>query len=126
MSTELHLLLKLYRTKKITKKMENNIKNKVIIITGASSGLGEETAKHLAQKGAIVVLGARRADKLEQIARDITSKGGTAIYQVTDVTSKAQVQRLVDLAVTSYGRIDVLINNAGIMPIAPMRVGQYD
>ncbi len=109
--------------------MENNIKNKVIVITGASSGLGEETAKHLAQKGAIVVLGARRADKLEQIVSDITSKGGKAIYQVTDVTNKAQVQRLVDLAVTTYGRIDVLINNAGIMPIAPMsevRTDEWD
>ena len=109
--------------------MENNIKNKVIVITGASSGLGEETAKHLAQKGAIVVLGARRSDKLEQIVSDITSKGGKAIYQVTDVTNKAQVQRLVDLAVTTYGRIDVLINNAGIMPIAPMsevRTDEWD
>jgi len=109
--------------------MENNIKNKVIVITGASSGLGEETAKYLAEKGAIVVLGARRADKLEQIVADITSKGGTALYQVTDVTSKEQVQRLVDTAVTTYGKIDVLINNAGIMPIAPMsdvRTDEWD
>lgn len=72
--------------------MENNIKNKVIVITGASSGLGEETAKYLAEKGAIVVLGARRKDKLEQIVNDINAKGGTALYQVTDVTSKVQVR----------------------------------
>lgn len=100
--------------------MENNIKNKVIVITGASSGLGEETAKHLAERGAIVVLGARRSDKLAQIVNDIRSKGGTALYQLTDVTSKEQVQQLIDIAVTTYGKIDVLINNAGIMPIAPM------
>lgn len=109
--------------------MENNIKNKVIVITGASSGLGEETAKYLAEKGAIVVLGARREDKLEQIVNDINAKGGTALYQVTDVTSKVQVQALVDKAVTTYGKIDVLINNAGIMPIAPMsevRTDEWD
>ncbi|MCE7053149.1 SDR family oxidoreductase [Algoriphagus sp. AGSA1] len=109
--------------------MENNIKNKVIVITGASSGLGEETAKHLAEKGAIVVLGARRADRLRKIVTDITSKGGTASYQVTDVTSKEQVQRLVDIAIATYGKIDVLINNAGIMPIAPLsevRTDEWD
>lgn len=109
--------------------MENNILNKVIVITGASSGLGEATAKHLAQKGAIVVLGARRADKLEAIVNDIKLKGGTATYLVTDVTSKVQVQALVDIAVTTYGKIDVLINNAGIMPIAPMaevRTDEWD
>lgn len=109
--------------------MENNIKDKVIVITGASSGLGEETAKHLAGKGAIVVLGARRSGKLKQIVTDITSKGGKALYQETNVTSKEQVQRLVDLAVNTYGKIDVLINNAGIMPIAPMsevRTDEWD
>jgi len=109
--------------------MENNIKNKVIVITGASSGLGEETAKYLAEKGAIVVLGARRSDKLEQIVADIVSKGGKAIYQVTDVTRKEQVQDLIDIAVTTFGKIDVLINNAGIMPIAPMsevRTNEWD
>ncbi|TRW27144.1 SDR family oxidoreductase [Flavobacterium zepuense] len=109
--------------------MENNIKNKIVVITGASSGLGEETAKHLAEKGAIVVLGARRSDKLEQIVNDITAKGGKALYQVTDVTQKEQVQGLVDIAVSAYGKIDVLINNAGIMPIAPMaevRTDEWD
>jgi len=109
--------------------MENNIKNKVIVITGASSGLGEETAKYLAEKGAIVVLGARREDKLQQIVNEITSNGGKALYQVTDVTNKEQVQQLVDKAVTAYGKIDVLINNAGIMPIAPLsdvRTDEWD
>ncbi|MEN2398680.1 SDR family oxidoreductase [Flavobacterium sp. MC2016-06] len=109
--------------------MENNIKNKVIVITGASSGLGEETAKYLAEKGAIVVLGARRSDKLEKIVNDITAKGGSAIYQQTDVTNKVQVQALVNMAVNTYGRLDVIINNAGIMPIAPMsevRTDEWD
>ena len=109
--------------------MENNIKNKVIVITGASSGLGEETAKYLAEKEAIVVLGARRKDKLKKVVNEINSNGGTAIYKVTDVTDKAQVKALVNMAYTTYDRIDVLINNAGIMPIAPMselRVDEWD
>ena len=100
--------------------MENNIENKVVVITGASSGLGEATAKHLAEKGAKVILGARRTDLLEQIVNDIASKGGAAAYLQTDVTDKTQVQNLVDLAIQKYGKIDVIINNAGIMPIAPM------
>jgi NADP-dependent 3-hydroxy acid dehydrogenase YdfG len=109
--------------------MENNIEKKVIVITGASSGLGEATAKYLAEKGAIVVLGARRADKLQQIVNEITAKGGAATYLVTDVASKVQVQALVDKAVDTYGRLDVIINNAGIMPIAPMaelRTDEWD
>lgn len=100
--------------------MENNIENKVIVITGASSGLGEATAKYLAEKGARVVLGARREDKLAQIANEIKAKGGKAVYLITDVTRKEQVQALVDIAVSTYDKIDVLINNAGMMPIAPM------
>jgi NADP-dependent 3-hydroxy acid dehydrogenase YdfG len=109
--------------------MENNIEKKVIVITGASSGLGEATAKYLAEKGAIVVLGARRADKLEQIVNEITAKGGIAAYLVTDVADKVQVQALVDKAANIFGRIDVIINNAGIMPIAPMselRTDEWD
>ncbi len=109
--------------------MENSIKNKVIVITGASSGLGEATAKHLAVMGGIVVLGARRADKLNEIVSIITLGGGTAIYQVTDVTRKNDVQALVNKAFATYGRVDVMINNAGIMPIAPMsevRTDEWD
>jgi len=109
--------------------MENNIINKVIVITGASSGLGEETAKYLAKKGAMVVLGARRKDRLEKIVSEITSEGGKAVYKATDVTVKSQVQALIDLALSTYNRIDVLINNAGIMPIAPIsevRTDEWD
>lgn len=106
--------------------MESQIEKKVVVITGGSSGLGEATAKYLASKGAIVVLGARRANRLEKIVNDIKLNGGTAIYQITDVTSKEQVQALVDKAVNTYGKIDVLINNAGIMPIAPISEAKTD
>jgi hypothetical protein len=109
--------------------MENLINNKVIVITGASSGLGAATAKYLAARGGLLVLGARRADNLQAIVSSITTAGGKAIYQVTDVTKKKEVQALVDKAVATYGRIDVMINNAGIMPIAPMsevRTDEWD
>jgi NADP-dependent 3-hydroxy acid dehydrogenase YdfG len=109
--------------------MQDNIKNKVVVITGASSGLGEATAMHLANKGAKVVLGARRADLLEKLVNNISSNGGTAAYHQTDVTRKNEVQALMDFAVRKYGKIDVVINNAGIMPIAPMselRTDEWD
>jgi NADP-dependent 3-hydroxy acid dehydrogenase YdfG len=100
--------------------MSTNIENKVVVITGASSGLGEATARHLAARGAAVVLGARRTDKLEQIAADIRAAGGKAEVVATDVTRKEQVQALMDTAVRVFGRVDVLINNAGLMSIAPL------
>nr|WP_315252069.1 SDR family oxidoreductase [uncultured Duganella sp.] len=100
--------------------MSNNIANKVVVITGASSGLGESTARYLAARGAAVVLGARRIDKLEQIAAEIRAAGGKAEVVSTDVTDKAQVQALIDTGVRIFGRVDVLINNAGLMSIAPL------
>lgn len=109
--------------------MENTIENKVIVITGASSGLGMASAKYLAAKGASVVLGARREDRLKEIVNDITSTGGKATYLTIDVKQKADVQALVDKAVSTYGKIDVIINNAGLMPIAPMsevRTDEWD
>ncbi|MRX10820.1 SDR family NAD(P)-dependent oxidoreductase [Pseudoduganella sp. FT25W] len=109
--------------------MSTNIENKVVVITGASSGLGEATARHLAARGAIVVLGARRIDQLEKIAGDIRAAGGKAEVQAADVTSREQVQALIDTAVRIYGRVDVLINNAGLMSIAPMdelKVDEWD
>ncbi|WKL56705.1 SDR family oxidoreductase [Asticcacaulis sp. ZE23SCel15] len=92
--------------------MENA--NKVVVITGASSGLGEATARLLVQQGAKVVLGARRLDRLKALASEL-GLSEDAVVQ-TDVVDHAQVQRLVDRAITLHGRIDVLINNAGLMP----------
>jgi len=100
--------------------MENNIKDKVVIITGASSGMGEAAAKHLATLGATVVLGARRADKIEKLAQDIQQTGGKALAITADVTKLEQVKNLVDTAVEQFGRVDVMINNAGLMPLSPM------
>lgn len=96
------------------------IKNKVIVITGASSGIGEATAKLLATHGAKVVLGARREQRLKTLVNEI---GENAIYQVTDVTSYEDVTNLIKLATDKYGKIDVLFNNAGIMPQGFLREG---
>ncbi|OFX51604.1 MAG: oxidoreductase [Bacteroidetes bacterium GWB2_41_8] len=100
--------------------MENNIKGKVVVITGASSGMGEAAAKNLSQLGAAVVLGARRADRIEKLANEIQESGGKAIAIATDVTQRDQVKKLVDSAVEKFGRVDVILNNAGIMPLSPM------
>jgi NADP-dependent 3-hydroxy acid dehydrogenase YdfG len=100
--------------------MSQNIEGKVVVITGASSGLGEATARLLSAEGATVVLGARRTDRIESLAAELTASGGKALAVVTDVTDKEQVQALVDAAVQTYGRIDVMINNAGLMPHSPL------
>jgi NADP-dependent 3-hydroxy acid dehydrogenase YdfG len=100
--------------------MKNKIEGKVVVITGASSGLGEAAARLLSAQGASVVLGARRADRLKSLADELTGKGGKALAVTTDVTRRDQVKKLVDAAVKKFGRIDVMINNAGIMPRAPL------
>src|SRR2546425_7868173 len=100
--------------------MRNNIQGKVVVITGASSGLGEATARHLSAQGASVVLGARRVDRLQSLANELTGRGGKALAVATDVTHCHQVKRLVDAAVQTFRRVDVMINNAGIMPRAPL------
>ena len=100
--------------------MRDAISGKIIVITGASSGMGEAVARHLAGKGAKVVAAARRAERIEALVADITKSGGDAIAVPTDVTKKEDVQKLVDTAVSTYGRIDVLINNAGVMPLSPL------
>jgi NADP-dependent 3-hydroxy acid dehydrogenase YdfG len=109
--------------------MTDNIAGKTIVITGASSGMGAAAARHLAEKGAPVVLGARRADRIEALAAEIAEAGGKATAVVTDVTKREDLQRLMDVSVETYGRIDVLINNAGVMPLSPLerlKVDEWD
>ena len=100
--------------------MHNHIAGKIVVITGASSGLGEATARHLSALGATIVLGARRVERIDALATELIAAGGIARAVATDVTNSAQVQRLVDAAITTYGRIDVMINNAGLMPHSPL------
>jgi len=100
--------------------MSNGIEGKVVVITGASSGLGEATARHLAAKGASLVLGARRSDRLEKVAKELRETGTKVKVATTDVTRHKDVDALVALAVRDFGRLDVIVNNAGIMSIAPI------
>lgn len=100
--------------------MSNNIKGKVIVITGASSGLGEAASRHLAKEGAILVLAARRKERIDGLAKEINENGGKASAKQTDVTQAEQLKDLVDFTIDTYGRIDVIINNAGLMPLSPL------
>jgi NADP-dependent 3-hydroxy acid dehydrogenase YdfG len=107
----------------------NSIAGKVVVITGASSGLGEATARHLSALGATVALGARRVDRLQSLAADLTSHGGRTLAIATDVTDRHQVSRLVDTAVQTFGRVDVMINNAGLMPqslLERLKIDEWD
>ena len=97
-----------------------SLAGKVVVITGASSGLGEATARHLAARGAKLVLAARRTDKLQSLATELSAAGAEVLTQATDVTHMEQVQALADATLKRFGRIDVLVNNAGIMPLAPL------
>ena len=100
--------------------MSQSIAGKVVVITGASSGIGEAAGKLLAEKGALVSLGARRKDRLDKLAGEIRAAGGQAHVAVTDVTRRDDVERLVRDAHETFGRIDVIVNNAGIMPLSPI------
>jgi NADP-dependent 3-hydroxy acid dehydrogenase YdfG len=102
------------------------VQGKVVVVTGGSSGLGEATAKLLAERGAKVMLGARREENLERIVSEIKDDGGEAAYRVTDVTDKDQVENLVAGAVDEFGRVDVLVNNAGLMPLSPLDALKVD
>lgn len=106
--------------------MSQNIDGKVVVITGASSGLGESTARHLASLGAKVVLGARRTEKLERITQEIRDSGGQAEFLTTDVTVASDLKALVEKAIAAFGQVDVIINNAGLMAIAPMSETKTD
>jgi NADP-dependent 3-hydroxy acid dehydrogenase YdfG len=103
-----------------------SIDNKVIAITGASSGIGESTARLLAKRGAKVFLGARRIDRLDQIVHAIVSDGGDAAACRLDVTNRASTREFVDAAIKTFGRLDVLINNAGVMLLGPLDDANLD
>jgi NADP-dependent 3-hydroxy acid dehydrogenase YdfG len=93
---------------------------KSAIITGASSGIGQATAKELASRGFSVMLAARREDRLVELKKEIEEAGGQAFYKVTDVTSAEEMKALAEAAIEQFGRIDVLVNNAGLMPLSYM------
>ena len=102
---------------------------KVVVITGASSGIGEATARLLAKNGAKVVLGARRTERLEALVKDIHADGGIAEYLALDVTQRSQMEEIVQFTLSKFGRVDVLINNAGVMPLSTLdrlKVEEWD
>ncbi|MCI3920783.1 SDR family oxidoreductase [Paenibacillus sp. TRM 82003] len=102
------------------------IHGKVVLITGASSGIGEATARFLASQGAHVVMGARRLERLEALASAIRADGGSAEYQALDVTALDQMEAIVHLAHTKFGRLDVVVNNAGVMPLSSLDALKVD
>lgn len=106
--------------------MKFPMKDKVVIITGASSGIGEAVALDSAAQGARVVLAARRAERLEALGERITKDGGASISIETDVTDRASVSDMVTATIGAFGRVDVLVNNAGIMPLSPIRQLRVD
>lgn len=106
--------------------MSTSIKDKVILITGASSGIGEASARLLAERGARVVLGARRDDRLNKLVAEITEIGGVARAHKLDVTRLDAVQAFADYAQAEFGRIDVIVNNAGVMPLSPLAALKVD
>jgi NADP-dependent 3-hydroxy acid dehydrogenase YdfG len=109
--------------------MSGNIQGKVVVITGASSGLGEAAARLLSAEGATVVLGARRVERIQALAEELGRSGGKALAVATDVTRCEQVKQLVDAAVQTCGRVDVMLNNAGLMPLSPLdrlKVDEWD
>jgi NADP-dependent 3-hydroxy acid dehydrogenase YdfG len=112
-----------------TNPIPNAVPRKVILVTGASSGIGEATARHLAASGHQVLLGARRVDRIAVIAKEILDAGGEASFQELDVTSLDSVRAFANTAAKRHGRIDVLVNNAGIMPLSmleELRVNEWD
>lgn len=106
--------------------MYQNISGKVVVITGASSGLGEATARLLSSAGANVVLAARRSDRIESLAQELEASGGKVLAITTDVTRREQVEALVNQTVEAFGKIDVILNNAGLMPLSPLESLKVD
>jgi NADP-dependent 3-hydroxy acid dehydrogenase YdfG len=104
----------------IARKVMLNVENKVIAITGASSGIGEATAKLLAQNGAYVILGARRTEKLEKIVKEIHQQGSIAEFKAVNVVNREDVKAFIEFAKDKFGRVDVIFNNAGVMPLSSL------
>ncbi|MFC3883854.1 SDR family oxidoreductase [Bacillus songklensis] len=104
----------------------SNIAGKVVVITGASSGIGEATARLLAQSGAHVVLGARRTEKLEALTSAIRSEDGSADYRALDVTKRDQMEEFINYVKNTFGRVDVIVNNAGVMPLSKLEALKVD
>jgi len=104
----------------MTQNEHAGIAGKVVAVTGASSGIGEATARHLARLGAHVIVGARRTDRLETLAKELRAEGARVEHQALDVTRRASVEAFVGFARNRLGRLDVLVNNAGLMPLSPL------
>jgi NADP-dependent 3-hydroxy acid dehydrogenase YdfG len=103
-----------------------SIQGKIVLVTGASSGIGEATARELAARGATVVLGARRTDRLEKLVAELRAQGATAEFQALDVTNRDSVADIVRFARERFGKLDVIVNNAGIMPLSPLDALKVD
>lgn len=108
------------------KRQNNGVEGKVVLITGASSGIGEASARLLAKQGAQVMLGARRVERLESLTDEISSAGGTAEYRKLDVTDPEDMEAFVNEAVEKFGRVDVIVNNAGVMPLSNLEERKID
>lgn len=108
------------------KRQNNGVEGKVVLITGASSGIGEAAARLLAKQGAQVMLGARRVERLESLTDEIRSAGGTAEYRKLDVTDPEDMEAFVNEAVEKFGRVDVIVNNAGVMPLSNLEERKID
>jgi NADP-dependent 3-hydroxy acid dehydrogenase YdfG len=104
----------------------SNIQGKVVLVTGASSGIGEAVARLLAERGAHVVLGARRVDRLEALASSIRAAGGSVRTRALDVTQRDDMQAFADFAIAEFGRVDVIVNNAGVMPLSALNARKID
>ncbi|PLR79572.1 oxidoreductase [Bacillus canaveralius] len=104
----------------------SSVIGKVVLITGASSGIGEATARNLAKNGAHVLLGARRTDKLEMLASAIRSEGGSVDYRALDVTKRDEMEEFISYAENTFGRVDVIVNNAGVMPLSKLEALKVD